>query len=97
MALESLDGAFSIVASVHVGWREFDSASIAADGSFELAGCLIVEDVPVCVYDLGVFPALVDSLVGFGEVVGLLGFHAFSVDVVAVEFDGHHDVFVSPS
>jgi hypothetical protein len=35
---------FSIVASVNVGRGEFDCASIAADGGFELAGCLIVED-----------------------------------------------------
>ena len=87
----------SHVALVHVGRREFECASIAADGSFELVGCLIVKDVPVYVYDLEVFPALVDSLVGFDEVVGLPGFHAFSVNVVAVKFDGHHDIFVSPS
>ena len=45
---------------------------------------------------MDVFPVLVDSLVGFDEVVGPSGFHAFSVNVVAVKFNGHHDVFVSP-
>ena len=45
MAFEGLDGVFGIVASVDVGRGEFDGASIAADGSFELARCLIVEDV----------------------------------------------------
>ena len=97
MAFESLDGAFSIVTSVHFGRHEFDCASIAVDGRFELAGCLTVEDVPVYVYDLGVFPVLVDSLVCFDEVVGFPGFHAFIVDVVVIKFDGHHDVFVSQS
>ena len=65
-----MNGAFSIVVSVNVGWGEFDCASSAADGGFELMGCLIVEDVPVDVYDLGVFPALVDVLVGLDEMVG---------------------------
>lgn len=96
MAFESLDGAFGIVASVNVGRREFDGASVVADSGFELAGCLIVEDVPVYVYDLGVAPTLVDSLVGFDEVICSTGFYAFSIDVVTVEFDGHHDIFVSP-
>ena len=44
---------------------EFDSATVAADGGFELAGCLVVEDVPVDVNDLGVVPALMYGLVGF--------------------------------
>ena len=61
-------------------------------GGFELAGHLIVEDVPVDVYELGVFPVLVDVLVGFDEIIGSLGFHALSIDVVSVKFNGHHDV-----
>ena len=72
MAFEGLDGAFGIVASVYVGRGEFNSAPVAADGSFELARCLIVEDVPVYVTDLGVFPTLMDVLVGFDEIVGFL-------------------------
>ena len=70
MAFEGLDGAFGIVALVDVGRGEFDGASVAADGGFELAKCLIVEDVPVYVNDLGVFPTLMDVLVGFDEIVG---------------------------
>ena len=97
MALKSLDGAFGIVASVDVGRGEFDGASVAADGGFELARCLIVEDVPVYVNDLGVFPTLVNVLVGFDEIVGFARFHALGVDVIAVKFNSHHDVFVSPS
>ena len=97
MAFECLDGAFSIVVLVNVGRGEFDCASIAADGGFELTGRLIVEDVPVDVYDMGVFPALVDVLVGFDEIVGSLEFHALSINVVSVEFNGHYDVFVSAS
>ena len=97
MAFESLDGAFSIVASVDVGRGEFDGASVAADGSFELARCLIVEDMPVYVNDLGVFPTLVNILVGFDEIVGFARFHAFRVDVVSIKFDGHHEIFVSSS
>ena len=46
---------------------------------------------------MDVFPVVVDSLVGFDEVVGLPGFHTFSVNVVAVKFDSHNDLFVSPS
>ena len=42
--------------------------------------------------DLGVSPALIDVLVGFDEIIGSLGFHALSVNVVAVKFNGHHDV-----
>ena len=70
MAFEGLDGTFGIVALVDVGRGEFDGASIAADGGFELARCLIVEDVPVYVNDLGVFPTLMYVLVGFDEIVG---------------------------
>lgn len=70
MALESLDGAFGIVASVNVRRGEFDGASITADGGFELARCLVVEDVPVYVNDLGFMPALMYCLVGFDEIVG---------------------------
>ena len=54
MAFEGLDGAFGIVASVYVGRGEFDGAPIAADSSLELARCLVVEDVPVYINDLGV-------------------------------------------
>ena len=97
MAFEGLDGAFGIVASVDVGRGEFDSAPVAADGGFELAMCLIVEDMPVDGNDLGVFPSLVNVLVGFDEIGGFARFHALSVDVIAVKFDGHHDILVSPS
>ena len=97
MAFESLDGAFDIVAAVDVGRGEFDDASIASDGGFEFARCLIVEDVPVHVNDLGVFPTLVNVLVGFDEIVGFAKFQAFRVDVVSVKFDGHHEIFVSSS
>ena len=72
MALKSLDGTFGIVALVNVGRREFDGASIVADGGFELARCLIVEDVPVYVNDLGVMPALMYGLVGFDEIIGFV-------------------------
>ena len=96
MAFEGLDGAFGIVASVYIGRGEFDGASIAADGGFELARCLIVKDVPVYVNDLGVFPTLMYFLGGFDEIVGFAGFHALDVDVVAIKFDGHHEIFVSP-
>ena len=97
MAFESLNGAFGIVASVDVGRGEFDDAPVAADGGFELARCLIVKDVPVYVNDLGVCPTLMYVLVGFDEIVGFAGFHALSVDVVSIKFDGHHEIFVSPS
>ena len=94
MAFESLDGAFGIVAAVDVGRGEFDGASIAADGGFELARCLIVKDVPVYVNDLGLCPKLMYVLVGFDEIVGFAGFHALGVDVVAIKFDGHHEICV---
>ncbi len=97
MAFESLDGAFGIVALVDVGRGEFDCASVAADGGFELARCLIVEDLPVYVNDLGVFSTLVNVLVGFDEIIGFAKFHAFRVDVVSIKFDGHHEIFVSSS
>ena len=97
MAFESLDGAFGIVASVVVGRGEFDGASLAADGGFEFARCLIVEDMPVHVNDLGVFPTLVNVLVGFDEIVGFAIFHALRIDVVSIKFDGHHEIFVSSS
>ena len=95
MAFESLDGAFGIVASVDVGRGEFDGASIAADGGFEFARCLIVKDVPVHINDLGVFPTLVNVLVGFDEIVGFARFHAFRIDVVSIKFGGHHEICVS--
>ncbi len=69
MALKGLYGAFGIVALVNVRRGEFDGAPIAADGGFELARCLIVEDVPVDMYDLGVSPALMDVLEGFDEII----------------------------
>ena len=86
MAIENLDGAFGIVAAVDVRRGEFDGASIAADGGFEFARCLIVEDVPVHVNDLGVFPMLVNVLVGFDEIVGFARFHAFHINVVSIKF-----------
>ena len=49
---------------------EFDSAPVAADGGFELARCLVVEDVLVDVNDLGVLPVLMYGLVGFDEITG---------------------------
>ena len=58
MDCKGLDGTFSIVLLVDIRRGEIDGATIAADGSFELARCLIVEDVPVDVNDLGVFPEL---------------------------------------
>ena len=70
MALKGLYGTFGIVALVNVRRGEFDSATIAADGGFELARCLIVEDVPVDVNDLGVVPVLMYGLVGFDEITG---------------------------
>ena len=72
MAFEGLDGAFGIVALVNVRRGEFNGATIAADGGFELARCLIVKDMPVYVNDLGVFPMLVNVLVGFDEIVGFV-------------------------
>ena len=96
MAFEGLDGAFGIVASVDVRRGEFDGASVAADGGFELARCLIVEDVPIYVNDLGVCPPLMYVLVGFDEITCFAGFHALDVDVVAIKFDGYHEIFVSP-
>ena len=80
-----------------LGGGEFDGASVAADGGFELARCLVVEDVPVYVNDLGVFPTLVNVLVGFDEIVGFARFHALCVDVVSIKFNGHHEIFVSSS
>ncbi len=70
MALEGLDGAFGIVMLVNIRKGEFEGATITADGSFEFARCLIVEDVPVDVNDLGVTPALMYGLVGFDEIIG---------------------------
>ena len=70
MALKGLEGVFGIVASVNVWRSKFDDETVAVDGSFELARCLIVKDVPVYVNDLGVFPTLVNVLVGFDEIVG---------------------------
>ncbi len=70
MAFKGLDGAFIIVLSVDIRRVEFDSSTIAVDGGFELTRCLIVEDVPVDVNDLGVTPALMYGLVGFDEIVG---------------------------
>ena len=95
MAFEGLDGAFGIVALVDVERGEFNGASVAADGGFKLTRCLIVEDMPVYVNDLGVFPSLMNVLVGLYEIVGFAGFHAFGVDVVSIKFDGHHGIFVS--
>ena len=65
MDLKCLDGTFGIVASVNVRRGKFDGAPVDADGGFELARCLVVEDVPVDVNDLGVVPALMYGLVGF--------------------------------
>ena len=96
MALKCLDGSLGIVASVNVRRGEFDGATIAADGGFELVRCLVVEDMPVDLSDLGVFPSLVNVLVGFDEIGGFARFHPLSVDVIAVKFDGHHDILVSP-
>jgi hypothetical protein len=96
MALKSLDGSLGIVALVNVRRGEFDGASIAAYGGFQLAMCLIVEDMSVDVNDLGVFPLLVNVLVGFDEISGFARFHALGVNVIAVKFDGHHDILVSP-
>ena len=70
MAFKSLDGPFDIVVMVNVRRGEFDSATIAADGGFELVRCLIVEDIPVDVYGLGVLPSLMYVLVGFDEIIG---------------------------
>ena len=56
MALKSLDGAFGIDALVNIRRGELDGATIAADGGFELARCLIVKDVTVDMNDLGVLP-----------------------------------------
>ena len=74
MAFKRLDGTFSIVALVNVRQGEFDCATIAADGSFKLARGLIVKDMAVDVYDLGVLPALMDVLVCFDEIVGFADF-----------------------
>ena len=52
VALQGLDGAFGIVASENVRRGEFDGGTVAANGGYELARCLIVEDVPVDVNDL---------------------------------------------
>jgi hypothetical protein len=82
---------------VNVRRGEFDGASIAVDGGFELARCLIVEDVPVDVNDLGVFPLLVNVLVSFDEIGGFARFHGLSINAIAIKFDGHHDILVSPS
>ena len=71
MALESLYGAVCIVTLVEVWWGEFNSAAIARYSGVEFTLCVIVEDVPIDMNYLGVFPVLVDGLVGFDEVVGL--------------------------
>ena len=47
-------------------------------------------------YDLGVLPVLMDVLVYFDEIIVVVGFHALGADLVAIKFNGHHDVFVSP-
>ena len=56
--------------AVGLWWCEFNGATIAADGGFELVRCLVVEDMPVDVNDLGVVPALMYGLVGFDEIIG---------------------------
>ena len=71
MAFESLYGTFSIVMSVDVWWGEFNGA-VATYSGFEFPWCLIVHDRPIDMNYLGAFPALVDGLVGFNEVVGLV-------------------------
>jgi hypothetical protein len=53
--------------------------------------------VSVDVNDLGVFPLLVNVLVGFDEISGFVRFHALGIDVIAVKFNGHHDILVSPA
>ena len=71
MAFKDLDCLFSIFTLVDIRRGEFNGATIAVDGGFELAKCLIVKDVPVDVNDLGVLSLLMYVLVGFDEIVGV--------------------------
>ena len=79
MALKCLDGLLGIVVLVNVRRGEFDGASIAADDGFEIARCLIVKDVPVDMNDMGIFPLLVNVLVGFDEISGFARLHALVI------------------
>ncbi len=96
MVHEGLDGVFGIVVSVNDRRGEFNGAPVTADGGFELVRCLVVKDVPDYVNDLGLMPALIYGLVGFDEIISFVCFHALVIDVIAIKFNGHHDVFVSP-
>ncbi len=70
MTFESLDSEFCIVISMDVRRGEFNGAHITAYGGFEFVWSLIVSNMPIYADDMRVFPALVDGLVGFDEIVG---------------------------
>ena len=72
MAFKGLDGVFGIISSVDVGRGKFESVTIAADGGFELASCLVVENMPIDMNDLGVASVLIYGLVGFDEIIGFV-------------------------
>jgi hypothetical protein len=72
MAFEGMDGSFGIVASMNVKWGESNCAAVCSYCCFQVLWSLIVEDIPVYMDDMRVFPTLVDSAISCDKVIGVM-------------------------
>ena len=94
MGFESLDGLFSHIVMVIVGWNELVSHVVVSDCLLEIGGALVVKDV-VLGGDACTFQSVDELLICANHLAGSAIFHGLLEDAVAVGVREHHDVLVA--
>ncbi len=94
MVLPGLDGSFSGIAAMDVGWHEFELDLVFAEGFAEIFGAFIVQDVEA--WGVSIVSEFEEQLSpGLGEFCGLSSFGRPGKDKVSVVIIHDHDVLVA--
>ncbi len=94
MGFEGLDGLFSHIATVIVGWNEMVRHVVVSNCLLEIRGALIVEDVAFW-GDSGAFQSVNELLICANHFSGGAIFHGLLEDGVAVGVGEHHYVLIT--
>ena len=94
MGFEGLDGLFSHIATVIVGWNELVSHVVVSNCLLEIRGALVVKDVAF-LGDSGAFQSVDELLICANHFSRGAIFHGLLEDAVAVRGREHHYVLIT--
>ena len=94
MGFEGLDGLFSHIAMVIVGWSDLVRNVVVSNCLIEIRGALIVKDVAFW-GDSGAFQSVNELLICVNHFSGGVILHGLLEDAVAVGVREHHHVLIT--